>query len=44
MIEGDTCSEIGYLYIMIWQAVKSGTLNSVLAKVAQIEVGENVAQ
>lgn len=37
MIEGDTCYEIGYLYIMIY-------INSVFAKVAQIEVGENVAR
>lgn len=36
MIEGDTCYEIGYLYIMIWQAVNSRTLNSVLAKVARV--------
>lgn len=43
MIEGDTCYEIVYLYIMLWQAVKSRTLNSVLAKVARIEVSENVA-
>lgn len=44
MIEGYACYEIGCLYIMIWQDVKSRTLNSVLAKVARIEVGENVAR